>query len=791
MKANKLVEGSDLLFVWNLIRKNFLIILICPLLGYGIGSIYAYRLVEIYGAKCQLLLQNNETYEYQDPIYQGLGAYGAYRDVQNQMRILQSREIVGEAVERIDCNVAYFVLGRINKKEVFGTAPFSAEISILNPSMYEVPIFIKILDTERYTLEYESAGIKTTEESVFGSELINSDIQIVLNRNFQFSEANIDRLTNSDYQIIVHSDDYLIQKFQSNTSIYNLEHTSILEIMVNDELQPRAKIYLDTLAHVFSEFSVKNQLEINTNTLENIEKQIQEVEAIIDSIETQIIFFKDENSIIHVSKEENEYFEKYVQYSQEDRLLNEKKSSVIALKEYVLDSKDGNLLPPSLFILDEDEYLNETISQLYDLQLKAADQKITKTTNNPEYENLTKKIGELRKDLLIYSNSLITALSDRIEINRELVREYRAKMEKLPISASGLENLDRQLDVNNKMYLFLLERRINTLIARAGIIPQAKVIEKASGIGLVRPDKTRIKYLFLIGGLIIALVFVVIKSLFFDKISDSQELKSTSSLNFIGEIPLVKKMKSELILESGPKTSSAESFRNIRTNLAYLKSAEEKTQVMTFSSFYPSEGKTFTSVNLADLLSRSNKKVMLLDLDLHKPRVHKIFGRDNKTGVSDYLVSDISVDDIKNELSESLHVCFAGTIAPNPSELILRERFDELLDYCRKNYDYVLVDTPPFGLLNDALSISKKSDTFVVVSNAKYLTKRGLRIIEETLEKTEVNTGIILNGTKQTRFQYYYTKYSYKLGYSYAYKYGYGAYEEGYYTYRDESNDGK
>ncbi len=172
----------------------------------------------------------------------------------------------------------------------------------------------------------------------------------------------------------------------------------------------------------------------------------------------------------------------------------------------------------------------------------------------------------------------------------------------------------------------------------------------------------------------------------------------------------------------------------------------------------------------------SDKKVIILDFDLHKPKIHKTFEIENTKGVSSYLIGNDSLDDIiVKDISLNLDVITAGPIPPNPSELMLKSRVEELFEVLERNYDFIIVDTPPFGLLNDSIELIKYFDVFVVVLNTRYIKQRGLRTIEQLLEKHEnVSIGLVLNGVKRTKLQYYYSKYSYRYNYNYGYNYGYG-----------------
>jgi len=789
IKSKKLVETKDLVFIWKLFTKNILVLIFIPIIAYGVGYIYSYRLTDVYGSKVQLLLKSNDTYDYQDQIYKGLGAYGAYMDLQNQMRILQSRDLIGEIVDKIDVNTSYFVLGRLKKKEVFETLPFKAKIEIINPSLYEAPLNIKVENKSSFVLTYELFGEVKTFNYNFDSLYIGEDFKLKLIKQYDFNQSNIKSITDSDYEIITHSREYLINKYRSAMAIENVEYTSILEIKVLDQLQYRGKRFLDTLTTVYVDYSKRIQLEVNQNTLTNIEKQLDTISKFIQDKELELLRYKDENAILHLSKEENEYFNKYIEYTKQKRLLQHKKHSLESLEAYLINLGDeGHILPPSFPDLKEDIYITKTITKIYELQLDLQSKFSSHLSSSDAIKLLQKKIASLKKDMLIYIDNVKEIVNiDMLEVD-SYISKNKSNIKKIPVSEQGISNIKRELDVNNKMYLFLLEKKTNTLIARAGIIPQVRVVENASILGVVQPDKSKLIRLFVLGGVVFALFIAVVRKLFFEKIENVTELSHATDLSIMGGLPFIKEIESKLIVTQKPKAQITESFRTLRTNLSYLGNNESnQAKTILISSFFPGEGKTFTSTNTSALIAMSDKKVLIIDFDLHKPKIHKTFEIENSKGVSSYLIGKHSLDEITHKnLRPNLDVITAGPVPPNPSELILKQEMIVLFNKIKTEYDFVIVDTPPFGLLNDALELMKFIDSFLVVLNTKIVRRKGLSVIEDLLLKNQnVSFGLVLNGIKKTRFQYYYSKYTYKYNYNYGYNYGYG-YGDSYSDYVEE-----
>ncbi|UKN01558.1 polysaccharide biosynthesis tyrosine autokinase [Paracrocinitomix mangrovi] len=775
-KSNKLIDSNDLMFVWKLFAKNILILIFVPILAYLVGYVYTHRLSNIYGAKAQLLLKSNETYDYQDPIYKGLGAYGVYMDVQNQMRILRSKDLIGEVIDKIDIGTSYYVVGRLKKQEVFGTLPFIVEVDVINPLIYEQAVEVEVIDKNSYLLNYNVRENEFSIEGKFDQPLITDDFRLNLKKQYEFNDNNIGTIMSSDYEVIFHSRNYLISKFQSSLKIENIEHTSILDVYVTDELQYRAKVFLDTLTSVYIDFSKRVQLEVNENTLMNIEKQIDTLQIFIEEKEMELLNYRDNNAILDPTKEGDQYFDEYIKYSQEKRELENQKSSIQALKVYLESTDDSRILPPSFYIEERDFYLQQAISEVRSLQVDLEISLTHSTEENAIIRNLKKEILMKKRDIIKYIENLKNALDDRIDSATQYIARYKYNVKSIPLSQQGISNIQRELDVNNKMYMFLLEKKTNTLIARAGIIPQVRILETTSMLGSIQPNKTKLKRLFILGGLIVAILIAFIRLLFFHKISNVHELKEVSSLNVIGGIPLDNKQGDDIVIDKNPKSQIAESFRSIRTNLSFLLDNQKKGNKILVSSYFPGEGKTFCSANLATLYSRAEKKTVILDFDLHKPKIHKMFDLENTNGISNYIIGKSNIEDIiRKDVGQNLDVVTAGPVSPNPSELVVKQRVNELIDHLSAQYDFVIIDTPPFGLLNDTMELSRHVDVFIVVLNSKYTRRRGVKLLENLLLKSEkTNFGLILNGIKESKLKYYYSKYAYKYTYGYSYGYGYG-----------------
>lgn len=756
-----IIEIEDLKSLIKIFSRNWYIIVICLAISAVASYLYSYKLPEIYGAKSQILLKNDETYDYQNQLYKGLGYYQAYQDNSNQIRVITSNDLIKLTLSKLKVEVSYFIVGRLKETEVYESMPFEFSAKLLDPSLYEQRMKFKILNENQYQLTYKKGNEEFSKVFLFNKEEMDSDFILSVYKNDNINDKTILSLKEIDYEVQVHSMNNLIYKYKNLLSVENVEGTSILELTLEDQIPFRAVVFLDTLSKVYIDYTAQTEYIVNDNTLKNIDRQLIEIVDVLDSLEDNLEVYKAGKGILDLPKQEDEYFKQLLSYEAKKRQIEMNLKSLNALEEYIMDmgnSRDNKLLPPSFYISDDDDYMKAAVNELYSLQMNRNRALYGATEENKGIENLDQTVELLRKNMLVYIHNTKKALNQNIEFNDTQINDYTRIIKNVPRTQRELLAIQRKADVNEDLYVYLLQKRANTVIARAGILPQTSIIEAAHSIGIVRPDKMKILYFFLLGGAVTALTIIFLRIVFFSKIESLSELKTYTNLPALGEVVYKKGIPDEyLLVDKSSQVSVKESFRTIRTNLEYLAAGTES-KVLLITSYNPGEGKTFCSVNLATILAKADKKVVLIELDLHKPKIQIAFNMNSKIGVSSILIgkSDI-VSVIRPTQIENLSVILSGPTPPNASEIILSKRLDELLQYARLNFDYVILDTPPIGLITDALVLMKKVDISLFVVNTRYANKQLLTTVEEMVDTSKIkNFAFILNGSKRKKTYYYY-----------------------------------
>ncbi len=778
-KRIEIIDINDLKKVIKIAFSNWYFLVSFPLIMGAAAFFYTHRLTDIYAAKSQILLKSTETYDYQTQLFKGLGYYESYRDITNQIRVLTSQDLIDETLDRLDFGISYYIVGRIKTTEVYESLPFTVDVKRLQSHLYEKRINIKIRDAEHYELSFETANGLVAQTHKFNEFVNTKDYLLRVQRRKNISDRSIAKIKDGNYQVAVHSDRNLLREYKSALSVNNINYTSILELQVEDEVPAKAKTFLDTLAKVYIEYTLQSEIDINENTLDYISKQLAEVTDILNEIEKDLEEYKSDNSILNLSREENQYFNELVKFDAQRRELNLALKNIDALEVYLLQSGEEELLPPSVYILEDDGFLKASLNKLYSLQIEKNQNLFDATESNMGIQRVEDEISLLKNNLLVYLDNTRDAIREKKNGIKGEMNDYERMIRSVPRAQRDILNIERKLQVNEKMYLFLLEKRANTVIARAGLLPKTKVIESARSAGVVRPNKEKVIYMFIGIGFLLAILVILIRQFFFYRIETIKELGELTEVPIAGGVPSIVDFNTDrLFTELESKSLLAESIRNIRTNLQYLL-PEKGSHSILVSSLNPAEGKTFISSHLALMLARADQRVIALDFDMHKPKVHKMFKANNDKGISTIIIEKEGISScIQHSNSTGLDFISSGPIPPNPSELVLSDKVNELLDWCKASYDYVIIDTPPLGLINDGLILMNQADLGLFVLNTKVASKEAVNHMNELFDKFEIDhKALILNGFKFRKRKKYYgglygQSYSYSYGYGYGYDYG-------------------
>jgi capsular exopolysaccharide synthesis family protein len=779
-KKQAIVSQKDLNLIFRILKTNWWVPLVILPIFYAIGAFYVFRLTNVFQASTEFLLKVNDTY-YQNNVLndQNFYSYGSYVDNLNEQRIIQSYDLSSQVVDKLlkDIQVSYFIVGKVRTTEQFKNIPINIEINSIYPGFYEQTFDFKIIDYNNYEISYDVNGVKERKTGKFDQELIDVNLRINVRRTDIFSEKKVDSFKEIFYQFVIHTKEYLISNIQGNLSVENPEYTNILIVGLTDIVPERAALILDTLNSVYSLSKLKTKFELNERTITYIDRQLNEITYSLKNIEDTMQNYKEQKSIIDLAWEQGDFLGKISAYDGQKSQLQLNRGALQDLEKYIIEDKDPQFLPPNVFIFEKSGFMSTSVSDLYTKQIELNRVYNLAKENNPIVADLKASIKKTKQDLLVYINNTRKATDQQIEgLNTEILN-YINEAKLIPGKQRDILNIQRRATVSEQLYNFLLEKRASTKIARASIVPDVKIVEAPRNIGVVSPDKPAIQKSFLSAGLILSILIIILRAFFYSKITSVEHLKELTDLPLIGVLPFVKEENSTgLVVDYSPSSVISESFRNLRTNLMYANiGAEAKTYLVT--SFLPGEGKTFTSANLACIFAKSGKKTVLIELDLHKPRIYKRFGLTPQTKGLTTCISGLNT--LEEVISEThvpnLYCIYSGPVPPNPSEFVLSEKLKDIISQVKQEFDFVIIDTPPAGLLSDSIYLIDQVDATIFVLNTKSSTRKVITFMENVIEANNLkNMLIVLNGITRLGKRYYYQGYGYSYGYGYGYGYGKG-----------------
>jgi len=781
-KKQAIVSQKDINLVLRILKSNWGVPLLVLPVFYAIGTFYVYRLTTVYKASTEFLLKSDDAY-YKNNVLSdaNFAAVSSYMDNSNETRIIQSYDLSSKVVDKLMARlkVSYFIVGKVRTTEQFSAMPIEIIVNSIHPNYYERIYDLVIVDYDNYKIEYEDEGAKKSKEGKFEEPLadVELNLNILIRREPNFTKETVASVKTIFYQFSIHSKDFLIEQIRKNLTVENPEYTQILKVDLKDVLPERAVLILDTLNSVYAENKLKSKFELNERTIAYIDRQLNEITFSLKSIEDTMQNYKEKKSIINLEWQQGDFLAKISSYDGQKSQMQLQVDALNDLETYIIEDKDPQFLPPSGFIVEKAGFMSQAVNDLYSKQIELNRLYNLAKENNPVIADLKASIKKTKQDLLIYINNARKASNQQIaSLDKEIV-QYINEAKLIPGKQRDVLNIQRQAAVSEQLYNFLLEKKASTKIARASIVPDVKIVEAPRFAGIDSPDKPKIQKQFISIGVIISVLIILFRAFFFTKIKSVEQLKEMTELPLIGVLPYVKNAQNDgIIVEETPNSTIAESFRNLRTNLQYANVGED-TKTFLVTSFLPGEGKTFTSVNLAAILAKSGKRTVIIELDLHKPRVYKRFGIPAQTkGITTCITGQHTFEEIVSETHvPNLYCIYSGPVPPNPSDFVLSDKMKEIIAKAKEQFDYVIIDTPPAGLLSDSIYLVQNVDASVFVLNTRTSNKKVITFIEEVIEANNLkNVLLILNGVIGNSKRYYYQGYGYSYGYGYGYGYGKG-----------------
>lgn len=747
MGSNNLIDSKDIKKGLSTISKNWYWFAIFIGLGVIIGGAYLYNATKFYGATAELLIKPQKD-PFKDALSESLPSAPRKEDIANEVKIIKSTKLIDETINKLNLDIGYYIEGRIKTGEVYKGTPFTVVGKLTDKSLYNTPFEIKILNQESFIVEVNTEEYKFKRKSKFGVPVINDKFSFIVNSDSTIITRNT-KISDIPYIFKFKNHEALIKKYQNALTIEKDQTASVIKISLEDEVEDKAIDFLNTLINNYIENSIEVQKTVNENTVRFIDAQLTDVENQLNSVESNLESFQKSRTTLNLGEESGMLYQRVVDFDSEKARMNIQLKSVDMMYDYLTGSNGENMaISPSVLAEANDPGLQGAFDELYALQQKRSNLLFSNTESSKSVVEHDQMISRTKQKISGIVLNIRKNLVNKINSISSQIGTYNTALQQMPTTQRGIVNINRNVEIYSQIYKFLLETRAQTIISKASIVADKIVLETAYGDGLLHPLPVMTLAAGIGGGLALALLIIFFKGIYYNYVFSKEDIKEITDLPIIGVIGKSKEAEEEyLMVDKFPQSQIAEAFRVIRTNLSYFAS-KSKHKVILVTSTMPSEGKTFTAVNIATILTRAKKKVVLLDLDLHKPKQANAFNLQNDVGVTSYIVGKATINQItKDSGIEDLKIILSGPRTPNASELILDENLEKLINELKEEYDYVIIDTPPIGLLSDALVLMKQSDINIFVMKAGVSKRDFIDIAHQLVEKNEIkHMSIVLNG---------------------------------------------
>jgi tyrosine-protein kinase Etk/Wzc len=710
--------------------------------------------------------------------------------VQTETFVIQSPTILLNAVRDLDYRVSYYLSGRIRTTELYPQKPFEIQlIKFDSTNFYHGLISFQVLSKNTFSLSYSSGGKKVEKTYSYNSPISIDNTAFSIK-----SPGYIPKI--SVFLFKFNSPEDFLGRAGGGLRISEaIKYSNIISLQETDSNPVFAADVLNAIMIEYLKYDRLQKALSATQMIHFIQTQLDTLSLQVKGSENQILNSKRNSGVIDVTTASENALAKAKDLGTQRTLLNLQLIAIDQLKQQIVNEKDNITLN---FNLEGtlDPLLGGLITELNSLILKKEDFAKTYIPSSKPMQDLNQQLLEIKNAALNNIGASRARIEKSIQYIDNQIGAVNQQIATLPETEQKMIGLNRNFEINDKVYSFLSEKKLDAQISRAAILPGATIINHAQpNFSPVSPDENGIKHTAMLLGLGVGLGLIILLRILNPYIYDKETIESLTAIPIIGVIrkfdePATGEDHVRIPAISKPKSIFAESVRSVRTNLNFLAS-DRANKVICISSEVAGEGKTFVAVNLSSTLSLIDKKVILIAADLRRSKMHRTFNVANDKGLSNYLAHQCDVDDIINHSEqENLDFIISGPVPPNPSELLHTARMQEMIAYLKTKYDIVMIDTAPIGLVSDAIPLIRISDinVFVIRSGKSkfYAATVPQRIAHEyNLD----NTVIVLNAYSEDLLhsRYYTTKFTGEnYGSRYYYYSDYSGYtSSGYYVEED------
>jgi tyrosine-protein kinase Etk/Wzc len=682
--------------------------------------------------------------------------------IQSEIFVLQSRTLILSAIKDLDYRISFYISGRVRTTEVYPKKLLDIQLLKFDSlNFFRDLITFKPATNNTFDLSYK-VGDKPIHR------IFHYDTPVSID-NMAFSiKYPGDLPKNTIFMFKFNTPEDFVGRAKGGLRTSEiLKNSNIISLQETDSNPQFASDILNAIMKEYLNYDRNQKTRSATQMIRFIDKQLESLSNEVKGSEKSIEKFKQNSKIMDVNSASNLELGKIKELESQRSILKIQLIAIDQLKEQITKEKDNINLNLNLEG-QIDPLLAQLIANLDNLLVEKNTLLKTYNSNSQTIKDINQQILQIKNAALNNINASSQRINSNINYLEGQIVQVNQKISTLPAAERDLISLNRDFEINDKVYSFLSEKRLDAQISRSAILPGATIIEPAQpNFGPVSPDEHTIHRTALIAGLAIGFGLIILIRMLNPYIYDKETVESLTTIPIIGVIrkfpEMIDEDNSQVLAISRPKSIFAESVRSVRTNLSFIAS-EKQSKIICITSEVAGEGKSFIAVNLSSTLSLIDKKIILIAADLRRSRLHKTFHVPNDRGLSSYLANQCGVDDIIRQSSQpNLDIILSGPVPPNPSELLHGDRMKTLIAELKTRYDIIMIDTAPIGLVSDAIPLIRISDINIFVIRSGKSRFYAATVPQRIANEYQLdNTVIILNAFAEDLLhsRYYTTKFT-------------------------------
>lgn len=799
-------SAFDFQTIYTMLVLNWKWFVLSVILCLGCGAIYLRYKTPTFQAQAKMLIKDDESNNRATGksallTASNLGIMTNSAGIDNEMEILTSLSIAQQAVRDLKLYTTYKAKGKIKDQLMYKTEPIFVD---LDPGHLEKLIYpIKLVitrDGNEYKVkgQYTASAFEETEKTVYEIEKTLNGLParistrvgtITLNANSQVAPM----ADGATIKVTIVAPKYMAMKYVKALSVSpTSKTTTIAQMVLTDEIPQRAVDYLRQLTVCYNRQANEDKNEIAVRTEEFINGRLEKINAELGSTEGSLEAYKKRNNMVELKMNAAQAVQNQDIFSQKLAEANTQVALLQSISQYMNDpANQYQTLPSNVGLTDQSA--TQLINKYNDIVLTRNRLLRSASESSPTVTPLTAQLDDLSASI----RRAIAQAQKNMATQRQSVAEqyskYVGQTSATPEQERILTQIGRQQDVKSGLYLMLLQKREENSISLAATADKGKLIDDPQYSGKVSPRGSIIMLLALVLGFLIPGGILYIINFLKFRIEGHDDVEKLTKLPILADIAVAgegTKTKGDIVVHENKNNQMEEVFRSLRTNLQFIMSKDQK--VILFTSSLSGEGKTFTAANLAVSFALLDKKVVLVGLDIRKPRLAELFEiKDHHHGITNLLsmanptAEDVEKQILNSNVNDNLDILMAGPIPPNPTELIARPTLEMVIDTLKEKYDYVLIDSAPVGLVTDTLQIGRVADATIIMCRADYTPKDSFNYINDLARDNKLpHMTIAINGIDMSK-----KKYGYYYGYGRYGRYArYGRYSNHRYGYGNYGN---